>query len=86
MGPGGQIEYGGYSYSHWEDNAVLVTTHRYHAGHELVIEERMRLLDEIARLTYSHSVTGPDATNDTREITFAVLGVDEHAGSRFLGR
>jgi hypothetical protein len=27
-----------------------------------------------ARLTYSHSVTGPDATNNQWEITFAVRG------------
>jgi hypothetical protein len=74
MGPGGRIEYGHHSHSHWEDHAVVVTTHRYHAGHELVIEERIRLVDSGVRLTYSHSVTGPDATNDQREITFAVLG------------
>jgi hypothetical protein len=74
MGPCGGIEYGGHSYSHWEDDAVVVTTHRYHAGHEIVIEERVRLVDDGARLTYSHSVTGPDATNDIREITFAVSG------------
>jgi hypothetical protein len=73
MGPGGRIEYGGHSYNHWEDDAAVVTTHRYHAGHELVIEERMRLVGDGARLTYSHSVTGPDATNNQREITFAVL-------------
>jgi hypothetical protein len=74
MGPRGRIEYGGHSYSHWEDDAAVVTTHRYHAGHELVIEERMRLVGDGARLTYSHSVTGPDATNNQREINFAVLG------------
>ena len=74
MGPGGRIEYGHHSHSHWEDQAVVVTTHRYHAGHELVIEERIRLVDGGVRLTYSHSLTGPDATNDQREITFAVLG------------
>ena len=74
MGPGGRVEYGHHSHSHWEDDAVVVTTHRYHAGQELVIEERMRLVDNGARLMYSHSVTGPDATNDMREITFAVLG------------
>src|SRR5258708_33075358 len=38
MGPGGRIEYGGHSYNHWEDDAAVVTTHRYHAGHEIVIE------------------------------------------------
>lgn len=72
MGPGGRIEYGHHSSSHWEDDAVVVTTHRYHAGHELVIEERMRLVNNRGGLTYSHSVTGPDSTNDKREITFAV--------------
>src|SRR4051812_15281330 len=41
MGPGGGIEYGRRSYSHWEDS-VIATTHMFHAGHELVIEERMR--------------------------------------------
>ncbi|RZU35757.1 hypothetical protein [Edaphobacter modestus] len=74
MGPGGRIEYGHHSHSHWEDDAVVVTTHRYHAGHELVIEERMRLVDGGGGLTYSHCVTGPDATNDNRQITFDVSG------------
>jgi hypothetical protein len=74
MGPGDRIEYGHHSHSHWEDDAVVLTTHRYHAGHELVIEERLRLVEDGGRLTYSHSVTGPDATNDKREITFAVRG------------
>jgi hypothetical protein len=74
IGPDGRIEYGGHSYSHWEDDVMVVTTHRYHAGHELVVEERMLLVDDGARLTYSHSVTGPDTTNDNREITFAVQG------------
>ncbi len=53
---------------------MVVTTHRYHAGHELVIEERMRLVDGGGGLTYSHCVTGPDATNDNRQITFDVSG------------
>jgi len=74
MGPGGRIEYGGHSHTHWEGDAVVATTHRYYAGHELVIQERIRLVDGGAHLTYSHSVTGPDATNDSREITFSVLG------------
>jgi len=72
MGPGGRIEYGAQSHNYWEDDAAVVTTHRYHSGHELVIEERMRLVDDGARLMYSHSVTGPNAINDTREITFVV--------------
>lgn len=75
MGPGDRIEYGHHSHTHWEDGAVVVvTTHRYHAGHELVIEERLRLAEDGGRLMYSHSVTGPDATSDKREITFAVRG------------
>jgi len=74
MGPGDRIEYGHHSHTHWEDDAVVLTTHRYHAGYEMVIEERFRLVDDGGRLTYSHSVTGPDATNDKREITFVVWG------------
>ena len=72
MGPGGRIEYGGHSHTHWEDDTVVIVTHRFHSGHELVIEERMRLVDGGARLAYSHSVTGPGATTDARAITFAV--------------
>jgi hypothetical protein len=72
MGPGDRIEYGHHSRTHWEDDAVVLTTHRYHAGHELVIEERFRFVEDAGRLTYSHSVTGPDAINHKREITFAV--------------
>jgi hypothetical protein len=68
----GRIEYGGHSHTHWEHDTVVIVTHRFHAGHELVIEERMRLVDGGARLTYTHSVTGRDATNDAREITFTV--------------
>jgi hypothetical protein len=52
----------------------VLTTHRYHAGHELVIEERFRLVEDGGRLAYTHSVTGPDETNHKREITFAVRG------------
>jgi hypothetical protein len=74
MGPGDRIEYGHHSHTHWEDDAVVLMAHRFHAGHELVIEERFRLVEDGRRLTYSHSVTGPDATNHKREITFAVRG------------
>jgi N-acetylglutamate synthase-like GNAT family acetyltransferase len=35
-------------------------------------EEKMRLVDGGARLQYRHSVGGPDATIDAREITFTV--------------
>jgi hypothetical protein len=74
MGPGDRIEYGHHSHTHWEDDAVVLTTHRYHTGHEFVIEERFRLVEDGGRLKYSHSVTGPDATNDKRVIMFAVRG------------
>lgn len=65
MGPGDRIEYGHHSRSHWEEDAIVLTTHRCHAGHELVIEERLRLVEDGGRLAYSHSVTGPDAINDS---------------------
>jgi hypothetical protein len=71
MGPGGRREYGHQSYSYWEDDAVVVVTHRFHAGHELLIEERLRLVDG-TRLTYSHKITGPDGTTDRREVAFSV--------------
>jgi hypothetical protein len=72
MGPSGRIEYGHHSHSHWEDDAVVVMTHRFHAGHELVIEERLRLEDSGTTLMYVHLVTGPDGRADRREITFGV--------------
>jgi hypothetical protein len=37
MGPGGRIEYGHQSHGHWEDDVVVIVTHRFHAGHELVM-------------------------------------------------
>ena len=72
MGPGGRIEYGSQSHSHWEGDAVVITTHRFHAGHELVIEERLRLVDDGASLMYIDTITGPDRTAGPREITFSV--------------
>jgi hypothetical protein len=71
MGPGGRREYGHQSYSYWEGDAVIVVTHRFHAGHELVIEERLRMVDG-AQVAYSHEITGPDGTTDRREVTFGV--------------
>jgi hypothetical protein len=71
MGPRGRREYGLQSYSYWEDDAVVAVTHCFHAGHELVIEERLRMVDR-TRLTYSHKITGHDGTTDRREITFSV--------------
>lgn len=72
MGPGGRIEYGHHSHNHWEGDTFVAMTHRFHAGNELVVEQRTRLVDHGARLIYSHSVTGPDDTNDQREIRFLV--------------
>ncbi len=71
MGPGGRREYGHQSYSYWEDDAVIAVTHRFHAGHELVIEERLRMVDG-THLSYSHAITEPDGTTDQREVTFGV--------------
>ena len=71
MGPGGRREYGHQGYSYWEGDAVVVVTHRFHAGHELVIEERLRMVDG-TQLSYSHEITGPDGTTERREVTFSV--------------
>jgi hypothetical protein len=72
LGPGGRVEYGHQSHSHWEDDTVVVVTHRFHASHELVIEERLRLTDRGTKLVYVHLVTGPDGMVARREITFRV--------------
>ena len=72
MGPGGRIEQGSFGHTHWEDQVAVTTTHRFHGGHELVIEERLRLVDRGTKLVYDHLVTGPDETADRREIVFAV--------------
>jgi len=71
MGPGGQIESGHQSNSHWEGDAVVIETHRFHAGHELLIEERMCLVDA-THLAYAHKTTGPDGSTERHEITFSV--------------
>ena len=36
LGPGGRIEYGHQSHSHWDGDTVVIETHRLHAGHESV--------------------------------------------------
>jgi hypothetical protein len=72
MGPGSRIEYGHQSHSHWEDDAVVMVMHRFHAGHELVIEERLRLAEGVTKLEYVHSISGPGGTADRREVTFGV--------------
>jgi hypothetical protein len=72
FGPGGRIEYGHQSHSHWEDDAVVIVTHRFHAGHELVIEERLRVADGGTKLVYVHSITGPDESTDRCEVIFNV--------------
>jgi hypothetical protein len=70
-GPGGRREYGHQSYSYWEDDAVIVVTHRFHAGHELVIEERLRMVDG-TQVAYSHKITEADGSTDRRSVTFSV--------------
>jgi hypothetical protein len=66
LGRGGTLEYGHQSHSHWEGDTVVVVTHRFHTGRELVIEERLRLVGE-AQLSYTHQITGPNlAPNGAR--------------------
>jgi hypothetical protein len=50
----------------------VIDTHRFHASHELVIEERLRLADGGTKLVYVHSISGPGGTADRSEITFGV--------------
>jgi hypothetical protein len=72
MGPGGRIGYGHHSHSWWDGDTVVIETHRFHAGHELVVEERLRLADDGTKLVYVHSVNTPGGTADAREIGFDV--------------
>ncbi len=72
LGPGGRIEYGHQGYSYWDGDTIVIETHRFHAGHELVIEERLRLADGGAKLVYVHSISRPGGKADTREIGFDV--------------
>jgi hypothetical protein len=44
----------------------------FHAGHELVIERKLRLVDDGATLLYADSVTGPGRTVEPREVAFDV--------------
>lgn len=72
MGPGGRIEYGSQSQSYWEDDTAVVITHRFHAGHEIAIEERLRLDAATNNLIYTHEATGPDGSRNRREIVFSI--------------
>jgi len=72
VGPGGRIEYGTHSHSHWDGDTVVITTHRFHAGYELVTHERLRLEPERGELTYTHEITGPDGNVNQSETVFKV--------------
>jgi hypothetical protein len=72
FGPGLRVEYRHQGYSYWDGDTVVVETHRFHAGHELEIEERLRLADSGTKLVYGHTITGPGVTADAREIVFDV--------------
>lgn len=50
---------------------MVVPPHRFHAGHESVTEEKLRLVND-AKPVYSPATTGPDGTMDRRELAFAV--------------
>ena len=72
MGPGGRIGFGHHTHSWWEGDTVVIETHRFHAGHELVIEERLHLAGGGRKLVYGHSISGPGGKVDAREIEFDV--------------
>jgi len=72
MGSGGEIEYGGFSFIRWEEKTAVVETHRFHAGHELTITERMRLADDSKALIYIHEIVGPKGKAERTEIRFDV--------------
>jgi hypothetical protein len=72
-GPGGRIENGSSGFSFMEDGASVAITHRFFAGHEVVVEERLRLSDDGMVLVHTDTVRGPDGTTvGPRELAFRV--------------
>jgi hypothetical protein len=46
MGKGGKIDSGSLGFTQWEDKTSVIETHRFHAGHEITITERLRMADD----------------------------------------
>ncbi len=55
----GGIREGTYSSSRFEDGSEVVETHRFRAGVEITLIERLRLSDDGKRLSYSQEISGP---------------------------
>jgi hypothetical protein len=72
VGQGGNIDYGSFSFTHWEDKTAVFETHRFHGGHELVMTDRLQLGDDGKALIYVHEVVGPKAKTNRYEISFDV--------------
>ncbi len=65
-------QWGHDSTMYYEDTAQVIRTYRYDAGHELIIDERVRLSEDGERLQYSHAVTGPDGATHARDFEFGI--------------
>jgi hypothetical protein len=71
-GQGGPIEYGSQNHGHWEGGTFVTTRHIFHTSHKLVIEERLRLIDDGGTLLYTEIIEGPNETVPPRELAFDV--------------
>ena len=66
---------GSSSFQHWDGDTFVQETLRNHKGHELTIDERVRV--EGDRLIYKHDITGPGNKHDEREVIFDLAGSHE---------
>ncbi len=71
-GPGRRIEYGHQGFSFWEGDTSVNVTHRFFAGYEFVVEERMRFSADRSKVIYTRTVMGPGGETETHESTYDV--------------
>jgi len=72
FGADGKIEGGCFSQNYWEDKTEVSVAHRFHAGHELTITERLWLENDAKVLVYSQEILGPKGEAERRETRFMV--------------
>jgi hypothetical protein len=60
-----------------EEGAVVVESHHSHAGHQIVVVERLRLDAGRHALVYTHEVSGPGGVKQTHTVEFPLSEADE---------
>ncbi len=73
LDPDRKMKGGSMSSSHAEpDGTLIFQTRRFLQGHEVRIEERMRVPEGAGKLVYSHDIVGPDGQESREEMEFAL--------------